>query len=212
MRSVRDRWVRSWRSLHWGPFAMTWCTSACRGWGPNPVSTQVAPAWLHAATSSPGSISTTRSNGPWSGGRCCAISAASSARASGPGSSIGNIPSHAAARARGRRFGHLPATQTGILGGWTGGGSNSPAPRPGRPRRPGPSPPAPRPLAPHPDRDPRVLDRRWLDLAGPELGQPPQPVIQQPRPFARFDDLPEWHELVGVTTTQADPEGEADRK
>src|ERR1019366_5470131 len=35
---------RSGRSFHRGPFAITWRTSACRGWGPNPVSTQVAPA------------------------------------------------------------------------------------------------------------------------------------------------------------------------
>jgi TnpA family transposase len=104
------------RSRHPGPSAIMSCTSACRGWGPNPVSTQVAPASPHGAISSPGSISTTKSNGPWSGERWRATSAASSASASGPGSSIGNSPSHAEARARGRRFGQRDATQMGILG------------------------------------------------------------------------------------------------
>jgi hypothetical protein len=66
-------------------------------------------------------------------------------------------------------LGHLPATQTGILGRWTGGGSNSPA---------------------------------------QSSASPAQPVIQQPRSLARFDDLPERHELLGYIRTQADSESE----
>ncbi len=51
---------------------------------------------------------------------------ASSASCSGPGRSIGNNPSHRAARRTGLRLGQFAATQTGIRGRCTGRGRNAP--------------------------------------------------------------------------------------
>ncbi len=90
------------------------------------VSTHVAPAASQGRTSAPGGASTTRSKGPSLPARACWTSSASSASASGPGSSIGNSPSHPTARRTGRRLGQLAATQTGMRGRCSGSGRNPP--------------------------------------------------------------------------------------
>lgn len=89
----------------------TWASVGCR---PKPASAQVRPACSHGPRTASGSMSVIRSNSP--SGRACRMSAAISARASGPGTSIGKYPSQRRARRSGGLFGHRPAIQTGGRG------------------------------------------------------------------------------------------------
>src|SRR5262245_21032811 len=57
-----------------------------------------------------------------------------------------------------------------------------------------------------PDGDPRPLHRAGLELAGPELGEANEPVIESLRPLAGIDDLPEWFELTVSVTAEPDAE------
>ena len=85
----------------------------------------MAPASIHGSGSVPGGWSTTISkSSPAPSSRTAATISASCA---GSSMSIGKRPSQRAARRSGALFGQRPATQTGMRGLCTGGGSNSPA-------------------------------------------------------------------------------------
>src|SRR5829696_4523918 len=66
-----------------------------------------------------------------------------------------------------------------------------------------------RPTAGDPDRDARPLDRGGLELAGPELGELGQALIEEAGALARVDDLAEGLELAVAIAAETDSEGEA---
>jgi hypothetical protein len=72
-----------------------------------------------------------------------------------------------------------------------------------------PDRPAIRPAGGDPHRDPRPLKRTRLKFTIPKAAQPLQSLVEQPRPFAPAEDLPERFQLAVAVAAEPDPERQA---